>query len=225
MEELLKRRIPNLYRLISIVKSTNGHTITYISLKFRYDKSPVFSIDSKELDITLEMRDNLISDLLNSKVENRELSLNEDLLTEQQIERIRSLRDNNNKSRRSSILESKIKWANQFKLGDPVFYKGEHGIISFKHQMKNSRSPQEWSVVCGKTEYRYVTGALLRPRNIEDLSFIPIDKELDKLDTERLLKMYKRSLKVNKGFGNKCIKRILYERENLNKVEKTINIR
>jgi hypothetical protein len=65
----------------------------------------------------------------------------------------------------------------------------------------------------------------LSPRNIEDLSYIPIDKKLDKLDTERLLKMYKRYLKVNKGLSNKKIKRILIERENLNKVENTINVR
>jgi hypothetical protein len=226
MEDLLKNRIPSLYKLVSIEKSliTDKHIISYVDLSYRYDKSPIFSFKYQDLNLKVEMRDYLISELLNSKEDNNDLSVNEDLYTPEQRERIKLLR-NKKSSHRSNVLMAKIEWSKQFNVGDRVYYKGEHGVISFKHHMKSDNNPQEFSVICGDTEYRYITGALLRPRNVEDLSSIPIDKELDKLDTERLLKMYKRSLKVNKGLGNKRIKRILNERENLNKVEKVINVR
>ena len=225
MEDLLKNRIPSLYKLISIEKSliTDKHIIRYVDLSYRDDKSPSFSLKYQDLDLKVEMRDHLITKLLKEDSVENDLSFNDDLYTPEQREKLKSLR-NKSISHRSKVLMAKIEWSNQFKVGDRVYYKGYHGIITFKHQMKSVK-PQEWSVVCGDTEYRYITGALLRPRNVEDLSYIPIDKELDKLDTERLLKMYKRSLKVNKGLGSKKIKRILIERENLNKVENIINVR
>jgi len=230
MEDLLKKRIPSLYKLVSIEKSLiqDKHIISYVDLSYRYDKSPIFSFKYQDLNLKVEMREHLISELLNSKEDhNNDLSVNEDLYTPEQRERLISLRNKkySHHSHRSNILMAKIEWSKQFNVRDRVYYKGEHGVISFKHDMKSDNMPQEWSVICGDTEYRYITGALLRPRNVEDLSSIPIDKELDRLDTERLLKMYKRSLKVNKGNGNKRIKRILNERENLNKVEKVINVR
>jgi hypothetical protein len=226
MEDLLKKRIPSLYKLISIEKSLiqDKHIISYIDLSYRRDKSPAFSFKYQDLNLKVEMREHLISELLNSKEDNNDLSFNEDLYTPEQRERLKYLR-NKKSSNRSNILMAKIEWSKQFNVGDLVYYKGEHGVISFKHDMKSDNIPQGWSVICGNTEYRYITGALLRLRNVEDLSYIPIDKELDKLDTERLLKMYKRSLKINKGNGNKKIKRILNERENLNRVEKVINVR
>ena len=225
MEDLLKNRIPSLYKLISLEKLPNdNHRIRYVDLSYRDDKSPAFSFKYQDLDLKVEMRDHLITELLKEEdsVEN-DLSFNDDLYTTEQRAKLKSLR-NKSTSHRSNLLMAKIEWSNQFKVGDRVYYKGHHGIITFKHEMKSIK-PQEWSVKCGNTEYRYITGALLRPRNVEDLSYIPIDKELDKLDTERLLKMYKRSLKVNKGLGSKKIKRILIERENLNKVENIINVR
>lgn len=225
MEDILKHKIPNFYKLISIEKSNTGkHNVYYVEVSFRYDKSPFFSVKSMLLDIKLELRDSLISDLLSSREVNNDISVDEDLFTDEQRDRIQKLRDKK-VSNRSNILESKIEWSNQFKVGDRVYYKGLHCIITFKHQMKSNRMPQEWSVVCGDTEYRYVTGSLLVKREVRDLSNIPIDKELDKLTTERLLKMYKRSLKVGKGNGNQKIKRILNQRENLNKIEKVINVR
>jgi len=47
-------------------------------------------------------------------------------------------------------------------------------------------------------EYRYVSGILLTENKKVDLSGIEIDKELNKLSTIKLLKMYKSSLKSGK---------------------------
>jgi hypothetical protein len=61
----------------------------------------------------------------------------------------------------------------------------------------------------------------------EDLSKIEVDKELNKLSTLKLLKMYKKSLKRGRGLGNKKIKRILYDREDISnrEIKKIINYR
>jgi hypothetical protein len=227
MEELLKEKIPGLYKLISIEKSNSEkdkHIVYYIDLSHRHDKSPTFALKFKALDLKVEMREHLIFNLLNSKVEDNSISVNEDLYTPEQRDKIKSLR-NKNISNRSNIMMAKIEWSNQFNVGDRVYYKGEHGVISFKHNMKSNNKPQEWSVICNNTEYRYVTGALLTKREVSDLSSIKVDKDLDKLDTVRLLKMYRRSLKDGRGKGDVRIKRILNERENLSKVEKVITVR
>jgi hypothetical protein len=93
--------------------------------------------------------------------------------------------------------------------------------------MKSTDFPQEWTVKSNGIEYRYVSGALLTPNKKEDLSKIEIDKELDKLSTVKLLKMYKKSLERGRGVGNKKIKRILNDREDLtnNKITKIVNYR
>ena len=67
MEDILKHKIPNFYKLISIEKSNTGkHDVYYVEVSFRHDKSPFFSVRSMLLDIKLELRDSLISDLLRS---------------------------------------------------------------------------------------------------------------------------------------------------------------
>jgi hypothetical protein len=215
MEEILKNKITGLYKLVSIKKEDYDlHKVTYIELSYKDDKSPVFQYTWCRLDLRQDLREFKINELLNNEEPKSELQLDESLYNDQQLEKINKLRfeSKNKKSKNKTIKDCRIEWANQFKVGDTVYYKGRHAIITFKHQMKSDLQPQEWSVKTGNTEYRYVTGALLRPRKIEDLSYITLNKELDKLPTERLLKMYKRSLKVNKGIGNKAIKRILKEK-------------
>ena len=93
--------------------------------------------------------------------------------------------------------------------------------------MKSKNTPQEWTVRSNGFEYRYVSGVLLSLNKKEDLSNIKIDKELDKLSTIKLLKMYKKSLKRGRGLGNKRIKRILYDREDVSnrEIKKIINYR
>ena len=51
---------------------------------------------------------------------------------------------------------------------------------------------------------------------------IPIDKELDKLSTEKLLAMYKAMRKRNRGRGDMKIKAILNQREHIQKGETII---
>ena len=93
--------------------------------------------------------------------------------------------------------------------------------------MKSPDSPQEWTVRSNGVEYRYVSGSSLKIHEKVDLSYIEVDKELDKLPTSKLLKMYKKSLKVGKGVGNRRIKRVLYEREDLTNKNpsKIVNVR
>ena len=61
-------------------------------------------------------------------------------------------------------------------------------------------------------------------RKQDDLSYVPVDPELNKLSTVKLLKMYKRTQKRNKGKGDKTIKRILNEREHIGSKEKKVVI-
>jgi hypothetical protein len=48
-------------------------------------------------------------------------------------------------------------------------------------------------------EYRYIKGSKLLKRAFEDLSHIEVDKELNKISTDKLLKMYRKGMKVNFG--------------------------
>ncbi len=78
------------------------------------------------------------------------------------------------------------------------------------------------SVRVKETEFRRVYGHELLGRAQRDLSHIKVDKELDKLSTEKLLKMYRRRMKLNKGVGDVTIQRILQDREHIQKGEKKI---
>lgn len=111
-----------------------------------------------------------------------------------------------------------MEYSENFKIGQKVFYNGQKGIISFKHEHKDGVC-QRWSVKVKETEYRRVYGTELLARVQTDLSHIKVDKDLDKLSTEKLLKMYRRKMKVNRGRGDIRIKRILQDREHIQKGE------
>jgi hypothetical protein len=170
-----------------------------------------------------------ISEILTVRKEKSQLQLDESFLTEEQIEKLDKLRGvQKSFFRNLEILnQCKIEWSNQFKVGDRVNFKGHYGIITYKHQMKSKNTPQEWTVRSNGFEYRYVSGTLLSLNKKEDLSKIEVDKELNKLSTLKLLKMYKKSLKRGRGLGNKKIKRILYDREDISnrEIKKIINYR
>jgi len=237
MEQILKNKIPGLFRLISIDKIPNSeplewksgqHFIKYVELSYRTDKSPVFFIKNTILDLTTEYRELNISKILSSD-DKINFEVNESFYTEEQIKKIELLRKNRKleNSNRCILQNCKIEWSNKFKLGDRVYYKGDIGIITYKHNMKSPDSPQEWTVRSNGVEYRYVSGSSLKIHEKVDLSYIEVDKELDKLPTSKLLKMYKKSLKVGKGVGNRRIKRVLYEREDLTNKNpsKIVNVR
>lgn len=214
MEQYLK--ISGFYKLISIEPTNENHTIRYVSLTYGSDRTPRFAAASCTLNLTQVIRDKAISEILTIKNEKEQFQLDESLLTQDQIEKLDKLRNVQSLTRWYSdvVRECKVDWANQFKVGDRVNFNGNYGIITFKHEMK-SKDPQEWTVRSNGVEYRYVSGALLTINKKQDLSMIEVDKELDKLSTIKLLKMYKSSLKRGRGLGNRKIKRILYDREDL----------
>jgi hypothetical protein len=231
LEHYLKNEIKNFYKLIEIIPNSNGtHTVKYISLSYGMDRTPKFgSLSQKNLNLTQILRDMVISEILTVRKEKSQLQLDESFLTKEQIEKLDKLRDvQKSFSHNLEILnQCKIEWSNQFKVGDRVNFKGHYGIITYKHQMKSKNTPQEWTVRSNSIEYRYVSGTLLSLNKKEDLSTIMIDKKLNKLSTIKLLKMYKKSLKRGRGIGNKKIKRILYDREDISnrEVKKVINCR
>lgn len=228
-EEYLKSLIKDFFKLIHIRPNEDGrHTVKYVSFSFGNNRVPMFVISHCTLNLTQFFRDINISQILESKTEKSKLQLDESFLTEKQIERLNKLRDNTPSVSEYNILRAcEVEWANQFNVGDRVNFNGAYGIISYKHQMKSTDFPQEWTVKSNGVEYRYVSGAFLTPNKKEDLSKIEIDKELDKLSTIKLLKMYKKSLERGRGVGNKKIKRILNDREDLtnNKITKIVNYR
>ncbi len=227
----IKSNIRDFYRLISIEKSSSvkdKYSITYICLEY-YNNEPRFTIESELLDLKVEVRDSLIDFILKqNKEELSSFDVESIIYTEEQQKKLEELRNPEqqsfftklNKYDYRRLVEVKKEYSKSFEIGDPVHYNGHYGIITFKHQYKGGN--QLWSVKVGDTEHRYVDGVLFRKRVIEDISNIPIDKELNKLSTERLLKMYKRTLKFNRGIGNSKIKRILNEREHVQKGETKI---
>ena len=121
----------------------------------------------------------------------------------------------------AAVKKVQMEYSENFEIGQKVFYQGQKGIISFKHEHKDGVS-QRWSVRVKETEFRRVYGHELLGRAQRDLSHIKVDKELDKLSTEKLLKMYRRRMKLNKGVGDVTIQRILQDREHIQKGEKKI---
>jgi hypothetical protein len=230
IEHYLKNQIKDFYKLVEVIPNSNGtHTVKYIGLSYGMDRTPLFGSLSHTLNLTQILRDMAISEILTVRKEKSQLQLDESFLTEEQIEKIDKLRGvQKSFFRNLEILnQCKIEWSNQFKVCDRVNFKGHYGIITYKHQMKSKKTPQEWTVRSNGFEYRYVSGTLLSLNKKEDLSKIEVDKELNKLSTIKLLKMYKKSLKRGRGLGNKKIKRILYDREDISnrEIKKIINYR
>lgn len=229
IEQSLKQLITGFYKLVYIKPHNESHTVRFVEFAISSNGTPTFSLNSRTFNLTQILRDITISEILSKTEEKEQLQLDESFLTDEQIERLDMLRNTQERERWDFqvLKECRIEWANQFKIGDRVKFNGSIGIISFKHEMKSNDSPQEWSVRSCGVEYRYVGGNLLSKHKKEDLSMIKIDKELDKLSTLKLLKMYKSSLKRGKGVGNKRIKRILYEREDIQNrdVVKVVNYR
>ena len=232
--EKVKSRDRYAQKILSIENQEDKNNISYISFGISpYTKKPEFSIQYITIDLKVEIRDFKIDELLNSLSSVGtfdDFNVEEIIYTDAQLERLRELRGEKQKdskywSNYYELVKFKKEYSDNFKIGEPVYYNGGHGIITFKHQPKDKSINSLWSVKVNDTEFRYVDGTKLAKRKIEDLSNIPIDKELDRLSTEKLLKMYKKSLSRNRGFGDKRIKRILNEREHVQKVEtKIINL-
>jgi len=219
LKEYLKGDIEDLYKVVNVIKSKDSnYNIHYITICLNESKTPEFKYKTNYKDLRVFFRDFLIDDILTGeKIDFDDFGVEEVIYNKEQKEKLEKLRSDKKDIVYSfgELYKAKKEWSESFKLGQRVYYKGEHGIITFKHNKKNQEDIQKYSVKVGLYEYRYVYGTDLSNREVKDLSYIPIDKKLNKLPTNRLLKMYKRSLKLNKGLGNLKIKRILQEREHI----------
>lgn len=221
LEQYLFERINNLYYIldVSYIDGIN-YRVEFIQ-KNQYDLNPpTFQINQVKMDLKSQIRNQKITDLLSS--DTSDFDVEDILYTPEQQKRLKLLRQNKSNS---YIILNRIKndYSNSFSIGDKVYYKGQPGIVTFKHISKKNNQNSRWSILIKDTEYRYVDGCDLLIRVVKDLQ-IKIDKELDKLSTERLLKMYKRSMSTNKGRGNSAIKAILNQREHVKMSERKIII-
>jgi hypothetical protein len=240
--DLVSMNVKDLHKILSIEKfDDNKHIAHFIKISM-YNHEPSFLVDYTYLDIKAEIRNSLIEDLLDNKGDDQEETFDVEsiIYSDEQLKRLEELRSDEVKTWRNIVVppeinfkeeirQVKMEWANSFSVGETVYYKGYHATITFKHQRNEEEGYQLWSVRVGDDEYRYVCGTKLSKRKVENAKPLapkdkrPEDKRLEKLSTERLLKMYKAGMKRNRGIGNSAIKRILDEREHVKKGEgKTI---
>jgi hypothetical protein len=233
---MISREIPVTDAIIEKVKSkSNGfhsildirptdnidlYNIDYLEVIYWKDNPPEFRYSTlTNVNLKSDVRDMKIEYLLNSEPE-PEFDVESLIYTPSQLERLRDLRVKAAPSVHgwAAVKKLKMEYSENFSIGQKVLYQGQKGVISFKHEHKDGVS-QRWSVKVKDTEFRRVYGHDLLPRVQSDLSHIKIDKELDKLSTEKLLKMYRRKMKLNRGQGDMSIKRILQDREHIQKGE------
>lgn len=233
---MISREMPVTEAIIEKVKSkSNGfhsildirptdnidlYNIDYLEVIYWKDNPPEFRYSTlTNVNLKSDVRDMKIEYLLNSEPE-PEFDVESLIYTPSQLERLRDLRVKAAPSVHgwAAVKKLKMEYSENFSIGQKVLYQGQKGVISFKHEHKDGVS-QRWSVKVKDTEFRRVYGHDLLPRVQSDLSHIKVDKELDKLSTEKLLKMYRRKMKVNKGRGDIRIKRILQDREHIQKGE------
>lgn len=217
--DTIKRHIHDLHSIVSIEDKDDAFIINCIV--FNVKQTSKFSPFRKTIKKSLlkpEIRESIIDDILNSKLET-EFDVESIIYTDDQMEKIKKLRSPPAELLKS-LVKAKKEYTEKFKVGDRVYYKNNPGIITFKHSDKNELDPTKFSVKVKDTEFRYVCGLELVERKKQDLSDIEIDPNLNKLSTEKLLKMYRRQR------GNRYIKRILEEREHIQREEqKTIIIK
>lgn len=107
------------------------------------------------------------------------------------------------------IYEMDRRYAIKFKAGDLINYNNSKGIIDEKLSDRLYR-------IKIKDDFFEVDGMKLKLRERQDLSHIPIDPKLNKLETKNLLRMLKSCRKQGKLYGDGMkIKRILSEREHV----------
>lgn len=223
--EKVKSKSNDFHSILDIRPTDNIdlYNIDYLEVIYWKDNPPEFRYSTlTNVNLKSDVRDMKIEYLLNSEPE-PEFDVESLIYTPSQLERLRDLRVKAAPSVHgwAAVKKLKMEYSENFSIGQKVLYQGQKGVISFKHEHKDGVS-QRWSVKVKDTEFRRVYGHDLLPRVQSDLSHIKIDKELDKLSTEKLLKMYRRKMKVNKGRGDIRIKRILQDREHIQKGETKI---
>ena len=212
--ELVKQKIDNCYDVIEIKPGahTGNYFVSYISIH-SYDEKhpPTFEREFKIMELKSEMRDSRIDQILNSEYSDN--SIENKIYTPDQLEKLHKLRNVKNIGTRLNVVLKE--YSESFSVGDKIWYRQQPGFITFKHVDKDEEIPTRWSVKVNNTEFRYVSGMDIVIRKVSDISEVPIDPELNKLSTRKLLLMYKKNMKKNKGKGNLRIKRILKDREHI----------
>jgi hypothetical protein len=208
------------------------HTIDFISIEYPHVgfDAPRITYKTIYMDLKSIIRECKIDSFLNFKEPETDFDVESIIYTSEQRDRLALLRKESDKNIINSrtygfteLTKTRVEYSQSFEVGERVYYNKSKGIITFKHfEKENSEKEQRWTVKIGDTEYRYVYGTSLRKRKVEDLSHIPIDKELNKLSTEKLLKIFRKT-RV-RGVGNIKIKRILYDREHFQKGETKIKM-
>lgn len=199
------------------------YRIKYIEVIQKNTEPPRFNDSSIVRNLFVELRDMKILQLFDSKLESG-FDVEDIIYTEEQKLKLKRLRSNFTKNSYYSFVEKlRNEYSKSFEVGQPVYYKNYPAIITFKHNENDESSLQRWSVLCNGVEYRRIYGTQLLARKVQDLSHIKIDEKLNKLSTEKLLKMYRRKMKINKGRSDLKIKRILNDRENIKKDIKIVN--
>jgi hypothetical protein len=230
LENYFKKSIQNFDRLINIKFEDDKYSVKYVAIDYYEKEAPKFSIlKETRLNLKSELRHIKIESLLetiNDVDETSFFDVEDIIYNEEQRARIDKLRnpDSKSNSEYDILNQSKKKYSESFKLGDKIWYKGYPGFITFEHKNRCEDDLNRFSVKVKDTEVRYVKGTLLAKRVVRDLSFIEIDPTLNKLSTEKLLKMYKRNRDRNNGVGDLKIKRILQEREHIQKTPNKIVI-
>lgn len=227
IDERLKKSDSSFHSLIGVRKVNNSdeeYLVDYVAIIYWKTMKPEFRYNTITLNLKAELRDIKIQKLIKAQSKPRsEFDVESLIYTPEQLQRLKELRSDNVERGSfgwAEVRKAKSEYSLNFELGQKVYYNDQKGIITFKHEEKGIF--QRWSVKVNDTEYRRVYGYELLARKVEDLSMIPIDKDLDKLSTVKLLKMYRRKMKVNNGIGDRRIKRILMDREHVQKQETKI---
>lgn len=213
------------------IRSTNipnEYSVDYVSIRYWQSMAPEFRYDTIcKIDIRSALRDAKIKGLMKASkkrvYDECYFDVESLIYTPAQLEKIQQLRTDSTPSSYGwkAVNKVKMEYSENFEVGQKVFYNDQKGYITFKHEHKENTS-QRWSVKIGDTEHRRIFGYNLLARKEEDLSNIKIDKELNKLSTIKLLKMYRKNMSRNNGVGDRRIKRILNEREHIQKGETKI---
>lgn len=226
LSKQLKKRLTNCHTILDVKHIEDDlYAVDFIScVEYHETTPPSFNAHTTKIRLKSEMRDHRIDDILNFDLTLNDFDVEDIIYTDEQRERLEKLRSQTNKvSKWTALSEVKKEYSEKFEVGQRVWYKHAPGIITFKHSDKSEEQITRWSVKVNDTEFRYVDGTdLLKREAPRDLSHIKVDPELNRLPTDKLLRMYKSKRNRNKGVGNLKIKRILQEREHIQSGETKI---
>lgn len=209
-------------KILSIVDINYNDNVTDCQVTYICFKPSIPSYifyQSIRLNLVEVLRDSKLEELFNQpKIE---FDVEDYIYTEEEREKLHQLRKNETPTYTQQLFKFRKEYSDQFQIGQKVWYQGQAGFITFKHESKEDQLTR-WSVKVKDNEHRYLNGTNLLPRQVEDLSHIEIDPVLNKLKTKDLLKIMNRTR--HHGKADPKIKRILQEREHVRRDDDKIII-